>query len=361
MKLTFNNKNRAFYNTLNAEVEKYFNQKHVKKTGNWKLFLKSVILIPSAILIYIFLLELNWSITGTILMSALLGFVMASIGFNVMHDAIHGSFSSRKWINKTFGFSLNVLGGNAFLWKQKHNVIHHTYTNIDGIDDDIAFSRLIRSCETQNWMPVHRIQHLYMLFLYSLTSLAWIFGTDFIKYFSKKVYSTPLPRMNVKEHLIFWISKLVNISVYVLIPLFLKGWLFWLLFFCSIHLVMGLTLAIVFQLAHIVEHTEFEVATDDPKVIETEWAIHQVKTTANFAPRNKVISWLVGGLNYQVEHHLFPRISHVHYPALSEIVKRTCERFKLPYHQFPTMWSAVISHYKIMKKLGRKPALAVAQ
>src|SRR5215510_2227071 len=188
-KVTFNNKSRNFYNTLKVEVENYFAQKKIKRTGNWKLFLKTGILIPSAILIYTFLLVFNWSVVGIILMSGLLGIAMASIGFNVMHDACHGSYSSRKWVNQTLGFSLNMLGGNAFLWKQKHNVIHHTYTNVDGVDDDISFSRLVRSCETQKWMPVHRIQHLYIPVLYSLTSFAWTFGTDFLKYFSRKVYT----------------------------------------------------------------------------------------------------------------------------------------------------------------------------
>jgi linoleoyl-CoA desaturase len=124
------------------------------------------------------------------------------------------------------------------------------------------------------------------------------------------------------------------------------------------HLAMGFTLAIVFQLAHVVEHTEFEFAKVDPKTIESEWAIYQVKTTANFAPRNKIISWFVGGLNYQIEHHLFPRVSHVHYPALSKIVKDTCAKFNLPYNEFPTMVSAIVSHFRMMRILGRRPTLA---
>ena len=361
MKFSFNNKNQAFYNTLKAEVDKYFNQRKVKKTGNWKLFLKSGVLIPSAIAIYIILLRFDWSITGIILLSALLGLAMAMIGFNVMHDACHGSFSSKKWMNNLFGFSINILGGNAFMWKQKHNIIHHTYTNVDGIDDDISFSTLIRSCETQQWKPVHRVQHLYLPIMYSLTSFAWMFGTDYVKYFTKKVHTTPMSKMDTSEHFIFWISKLINISYYIIIPLLLKGWLFWLLFFASLHIVLGLVLAVVFQLAHIVEHTEFEVATIEPKMVESEWAVHQVKTTANFAPKNKIISWMVGGLNFQIEHHLFPRISHIHYPELSKIVKKTCEKFNLPYNQYPTMWSAFVSHYRMMRKLGRKPVLAMAR
>jgi linoleoyl-CoA desaturase len=358
-RVIFNNKNKHFYENLKQEIDYYFQKKKLKKTGNWKLFLKTGILIPMAIFIYIFLLASSWSVTGTILLSSLLGIVMASIGFNVMHDACHGSFSSRKWVNQLFGFSLNMLGGNAFLWKQKHNIIHHTYTNVDGVDDDIAFSSLVRSCETQRWMPFHRFQHLYLPFIYSLTSFAWTFGTDYLKYFSRKVHTTPLQKMNLRDHFVFWISKLLNIGIYVLLPVFLKGWFIWLVFFVSMQCVLGFTLAIVFQLAHVVEHTEFEVATADIKIIESEWAIHQVRTTANFAPRNKIISWLVGGLNYQVEHHLFPRISHIHYPALSKIVKETCQKFQLPYHQFPTMQAAIASHFRFMKYLGKKPAIVV--
>ena len=361
MKITFNNKSQVFYQALKTEVENYFNQKKVNKTGNWKLFLKSGILIPATVLIYIVLLEFNWSTLGIILLSALMGLALALIGFNVMHDACHGSFSNKKWLNTVFGFSINLLGGNAFMWKQKHNIIHHTYTNVDGIDDDISFSKLIRSCETQSWMPVHRVQHLYLPFMYSLTSFAWLFGTDYVKYFTKKVHTTPLSKMDITEHFIFWISKLINIAFYILIPILLKGWVFWLIFFATSQIVLGLILAIVFQLAHLVEHTEFEFATVAPKMIENEWAVHQVKTTANFAPKNKIICWMVGGLNFQIEHHLFPRISHVHYPALSKIVKQTCEKYNLPYNQFPTMWSAIISHYKMMKRLGRRPAYAMAR
>jgi linoleoyl-CoA desaturase len=143
---------------------------------------------------------------------------------------------------------------------------------------------------------------------------------------------------------------------YIAIPVWAVGWQAWAIGFTFMHIMMGLTLAIVFQLAHVVEHTDFEAAGHEDRIIENEWAIHQVKTTANFAPGNKVISWFVGGLNYQIEHHLFPRVSHIHYPALSKIVRENCEKFDVPYHEFPTMSKAVVSHFKFMKELGKKPA-----
>src|ERR1051326_8874285 len=159
-RITFNNNSNVFYTELKNEVEKYFDQKHLKKTGNWKLFLKTGILVPSAILIYVFLLVFHLPFAFVIVLGALLGFVLASVGFNVMHDACHGSFSPYKWVNEVFGLSLNMLGGNAFIWKQKHNIIHHTYTNIDGIDDDISKSPVMRQSHNQKWVPAHRFQHI---------------------------------------------------------------------------------------------------------------------------------------------------------------------------------------------------------
>lgn len=360
-RITFNNKNNIFYNSLKTEVEKYFSQKHLKKTGNWKLFLKTGILIPSAILIYIFLMVFYWPIVGVILMATLLGFVLASIGFNVMHDACHDSYCNRKWANKTLGLTMNALGGNAFIWKQKHNIIHHTYTNIEGVDDDIAQSKFLRQCSSQKWMPIHRFQHFYLLVMYALAIFAWVLGRDYIRYFSKKIHTTPLQKMSVKDHFIFWISKLLYLVFYLVIPILVMGWVPWLFGFLTMGIVMGITLSVVFQLAHSVEGPEFIVADIEPKRIESEWAVHQVKTTANFATNNKIISWFVGGLNFQIEHHLFPRVSHVHYPAISKIVKRVCNQYDLPYHNFPTMWAAFVSHVRFMKQMGKNPALAMAR
>lgn len=359
-KVTFNNQSAVFYSALKQEVDQYFKDKQIKKTGNFSLYAKAIVLFTLAGGLYALLLwnQAGW-ITGVVC-SALLGFVLASIGFNVMHDACHGSYSSKKWVNNLLGYSLNALGGNAFIWKFKHNIIHHTYTNIDGIDDDIAKSPLMRQCHTQKWVPAHRFQHVYVVLVYAISSFAWVTLMDFNKYFSKKVYTTPLQKMKTSDHFIFWVSKVLYVVFYVVIPVVLVGWKAWLIGFIIMHLSLGLSLALVFQLAHVVEHASFEIATSDPKKIENEWAIHQVLTTANFAPGNKFINWYVGGLNYQIEHHLFPRISHVHYPALSPIVKRVCLQHNIKYNQFDTMWQAMASHFKMMRELGRKPVTATS-
>jgi linoleoyl-CoA desaturase len=359
-KVSFNNRNNVFFSDLKAEVEKYFKTNNVKKTGNWRLYHKTLILLPLVVGLYLCLMLVTMPVWLVILLSCVMGLTMASIGFNVMHDACHGSYSTKKWVNEVFGLTLNCLGGTAFIWKQKHNIIHHTYTNVDGLDDDIAKMPVIRQCSTQKWVPMHRVQHIYLPAVYAITSIAWAFIMDFTKYFTQKVYRTPLQNMNLKEHIIFWASKVFYVTVYMVIPVLLKGWMFMLTFYLGVNLILGLTLALVFQLAHVVEHTEFETVSTDPKVIETEWAVHQVKTTCNFATHNKIINWYVGGLNFQIEHHLFPRISHVHYPALSKIVQNVCKKHNLNYINFPTMWSAVVSHFKFMKQLGAKPVPAMA-
>lgn len=355
-KITFNNKNRVFYTALKANVDEYFEKNNLRTTGNWQLYSKTAVLIPAALVIYISVLTIDIPGWAGILLCTILGFILASIGFNVMHDACHGSYSSKKWVNNILGLTLNALGGNAFIWKFKHNIIHHTYTNVDGVDDDIAKSPLMRQCQSQKWVPAHRYQHIYVVLVYAISSFAWVFIMDFNKYLSQKVFTTRLQKMNGSDHVIFWVSKLLYVIFYIAIPVYMVGWGKWAIGFTFMHLTLGLTLALIFQLAHVVEHAEFEAATGtEHKLIENEWAIHQVKTTANFAPRSKFVNWFVGGLNYQVEHHLFPRISHIHYPAISNIVQQTCEQFDLPYNTYPTFATSLASHFRMMKQLGEKP------
>ncbi len=359
-KVTFNNSDNLFFQSLKSAVDNYFTTNKIKKTGDWRLFSKTIILIGAAIAIYSTLMFVQPSPLFALLLCGGLGFVSASIGFSVMHDANHGSYSTRPKLNDFLGLSANALGASSFFWKQKHNIIHHTYTNVDGIDDDIAKSPIIRQCESQKWVPAHKIQHLYLLPIYALSSIFWLFFMDFTKYFTRKIYTTEAWKMNTKNHVIFWATKICYLAFYILLPIKVWGFLPWLAGFFAMHAVMGLTLSLVFQLAHVVENTEFEhIGLDETKHLETAWAEFQLKTTANFAMNNKVISWFVGGLNFQIEHHLFPKISHVHYPAISKIVMAKCAEFNLPYNQYPTMLGALASHFRVMKYLGKKPEAMV--
>jgi linoleoyl-CoA desaturase len=361
-KITFNNRNNEFYQSLKASVDEYFEKKKVKKTGDWRLYTKTIVLVGTAIAGYCVLMFANPSALIALSVCVLLGFTFAGIGFSVMHDANHGSYSTKPWINDMLGLSANALGASSFFWKQKHNIIHHTYTNVDGIDDDIAKSPIIRQCESQKWVPAHKVQHLYLLPIYALSSIFWLFFMDFAKYFGRKIYTTDAWKMSAKNKIIFWATKAGYLAFYIVLPIMKWGFLPWLGGFLLLHAVMGLTLSLVFQLAHVVENTEFEtVALDETKHIETAWAEHELKTTANFAMGNKAISWFVGGLNYQIEHHLFPRVSHVHYPAISKIVMEKCKEYDLPYNKYDTMLAALASHFRVMRDLGKSPVYVSSQ
>jgi linoleoyl-CoA desaturase len=342
-------------------VDEYFKTKKLSKTGDWGLYLKTMLFIPLAVLIYLYLLLGHYLPIAGMGLCVLLGLTLSLIAVNVMHDACHGSFSKRKWINNMMGLTMNALGSNAFLWKLKHNILHHTYTNIDGIDNDIATWPTLRQSPAQEWKKVHRFQYLYMFPLYGLSTIEWMLLGDFARYFSGKISSTPITNMSLMEHVVFWFSKGLYIIFYILIPAWFLGWQASLIGFLVGHVTMGLSLTILFQLAHLVQQTHFEPSGNDPRVINREWAIHEVMTTSNFAPGNKIISWLAGGLNFQIEHHLFPHISHVHYPAMSKIVIKTCHEFEVPYHSYKTVSEAFASHCRFMKELGRGKKLKTTQ
>jgi linoleoyl-CoA desaturase len=351
----------SIYTALNTEVERYFKDNNLSKKGNAQLYIKGVFFMASIIYAYIQLVFFTpESLWFSVPLCIYAGFTLAFIGFNVMHDACHGSYSESKKTNDFMSYSMNFLGSANFIWKVKHNVVHHSFTNIDGIDADIIQTKLLRFAPTQQKRSVHRYQHLYALVLYALSYTTWILFNDFEKYYSQKVYQTPIPRFNTRERIIFWISKIYYVSVYLAIPIFMLGALKALIGYSIISAACGIMLAVVFQLAHVVEKTEFEDATDTTLLLEAEWAEHQLNTTANFATDNKLVSWFLGGLNFQVEHHLFPYVSHVHYPKIQPIVQRVCAQYGVAYRSYPTLGAALRSHFAMLRILGSLPETRLA-
>ncbi len=355
-KVKFNNRVKPFKNTLDAHVNAYFANSHKSEKGNWHLYTKSLVLIPMTVAIYLALVLFQPPVWLALTLCVLLGGVLACIGFNIMHDAAHGSYSNNKTLNEIMALTLNLMGGSEYLWKVKHNIVHHTYTNITGEDEDIDKIPILRFSPEQKRYWYHRYQHVYAPVLYLFGSLSWILFNDYQKYFTRKIESTKIPPMKWHEKLIFWSSKVVNIGIFLVIPAMVFGWVPAIVGLLVMHGTMGLTLSFVFQMAHCVEDTRFPMPDPQSNKIENEWALHQVATTANFAMKSKCISWLVGGLNFQIEHHLFPRISHVHYPALSPIVQKACAEFNVPYVAYPTFGKAVVSHLRHLRNMGRKNA-----
>ncbi len=352
-KYSFDTGDNSFFKILRDKVDLYFAEQKLQTSGDKKLYFKGILMIISAIALYSTLVFFTPSTWISILLCVLLGLNLALIGFNVMHEGGHQSFSRYAWINKICAYFLNILGGNAQYWSVKHNINHHTYTNVDGMDADIDVKPFMRLHEGQPLRSFHRFQHYYWVILYGISYLAWIFYEDFKKYFSKKITPDAKPvNESFKSHFIFWFTKIMYMGVYMVIPIILVGWLPWLIGFLIITFTCGLAISVVFQLAHVVEGTQFHSLAENQDGKHA-WAIHQITTTANFATANKVLHWLLGGLNFQIEHHLFPRISHVHYPMISKLVRETCEEYNIVYHEYTSMFKAIMSHLIHLRKLGK--------
>lgn len=342
----------SLHSLLKERVNQYFDKNKLRPTGNIQLYIKSAILILGYLAIYIHLLFYTPVAWLAILECVLLSVLTAGIGFNVMHDGAHGSYSSSPMVNKLAAFSLDFLGASSFMWNTKHNIVHHAYTNIEGLDDDIDAGMLLRINKAQKHYKLHKYQHFYFWALYAMLYIAWVFYTDYKKYFTNKVGQVALKKLKPADHYMFWSFKVLHLILFIFMPIYLVGFIPWLIGFLVYTSVAGIILSLVFQLAHVIEETSFPEPLQPANKMEDEWALHQLKTTANFATRNKFITWWVGGLNFQIEHHLFPKISHIHYPHISKIVKETCHDLGAPYIEHRRMLSAIASHIAHLKLMG---------
>ena len=342
----------SFEAELKLRVNQYFADNKLSLKGNWKLYYKAIILLVAHVAIYTALVFFTPSAPYAILLCVLLSLATSGIGFNVMHDGGHGSFSNSKNLNKVAAWSLDYLGASSYMWHVKHNVAHHTFTNIHGADDDMQAEPFMRLCETQRLRGIHRFQYIYCVFAYGLLYFFWVFFFDFKKYFTGKVGNVPIPKMSMKDNVVFWASKVLFCTIFLLIPMLRVGVIPTIVGFLTFCFFTGVFIALVFQLAHIVEKAHFPIVPENGR-IANEWSVHQLQTTANFATGSKFWTWLLGGLNYQVEHHLFPSVSHIHYPELAKIVKSTCEDYKVQYNEYRLMSEALVSHIKLLKDLGK--------
>lgn len=354
------NDQAKFFKTLNKRVNDYFKNNNIKRTGNWKLYSKAILMFSLLIIPVVLILTLNLPVWAQLAGMIITGIGMAGVGMNVMHDANHESFSSKKWVNKLMGSSIYILAGNDYNWKVQHNVLHHTYTNIQGHDEDIDAGRIIRFSKHTKWLKVHKFQKYYSFFLYGLLTINWAITTDFkqsYKYLKRKLSYGKFPNPATQWTKLV-IGKILYYALWIVLPLSLGfAWYEVFIGFFIMHYTAGLILSIVFQLAHVMPNTDMPTPDADGNMKNT-WAIHQLHTTSNFAPKSWLVGFFTGGLNRQVEHHLFAHVSHIHYKKLAKIVKETAHEFSLPYNEYKTMWKAVGEHYRQLNVLGEKPQLA---
>ncbi|MBC7411331.1 MAG: acyl-CoA desaturase [Bacteroidia bacterium] len=357
--IRFNNSNRDFYTTLRKRVDAYFTDNKINRQGNMTMYIKSAVMFGVYFGIYfLFITNSFHNYFAMIIGAIILGVAMAGIGLSVMHDANHGSYSSNPSVNKIMSWSLFIVGGYPLNWQIQHNNIHHTFTNVNDVDEDIMPpTPLLRFSPHDKLRAIHRFQYIYAWVLYGLMTMIWATTKDFkqlLRYTKEGHYATK--KMSFTKGLLEIIMGKVFYHGYMLvIPLFLMDIVWWqiLIGLVIMNFVAGVILAAIFQPAHVVPNTEYPLPLATTNTLENDWGTNQLLTTNNFAASNKSLSWYVGGLNYQVEHHLFPNVCHVHYAQLSKIVEQTAHEFNLPYNTIPTFFGALREHTKMLRTLGK--------
>lgn len=356
----------GFMGVLAERVHHYFSSRNMSPYANAHMRIKSAAMLSLYLVPYCIL------VTGLAAGSAWLFFslwlLMAAgiigIGTSVMHDAHHGSYSPNPKVNRALGYVLELIGGFSGTWKIQHNVLHHTYTNISGFDEDIDSLKVLRFSPHQTREWYHRYQFIYAWFFYMFMSLAWMTTMNYMQLFRYRKEG-----LLEKNHLSFGsafvsltVSKLFYYAYIIVLPVLFSGmaWQYIISGFFLMHFSAGLFLSCVFQPAHIMPTSYFArpLNMNGIKVIENSWPLHELLNTTNFAPNNKFLTWFIGGLNFQIEHHLFTNVCHVHYPQIAPIVKATAAEFDLPYHSEPSFFKALTSHAKMLKQLGKADGLA---
>jgi linoleoyl-CoA desaturase len=353
-KVTFNNKiDREFSKTVKARVNQYFEENNLSKNANTSMVIKTIIILGIYFGSYALIISGGFSLPLMWFFCIMMGVGMAGIGFSVSHDALHGAYSSNNTINYLIGLTFDFVGANGYIWKITHNIIHHTYTNIHGHDEDLEVAEFIRLSPHSEHKPVHRFQQYLAFPAYSFATIFWVFVKDYWYFFKPELGPYENKNHPAKEWFTLILTKLVYYGYAIVLPLLILDITWWqlLIGFLSLHLTAGLILGIIFQLAHVVEETTHPIP-DEQNMIDNHWAIHEMFTTNNFARKNKVLSWYIGGLNYQIEHHLFPKVCSIHYPKISPIVEEIANEFGIPYNCHDTFGEAVASHYRTLKKFG---------
>lgn len=345
-------RDNAFQVEVRRRVDEYFRRSGRTQRDCWQMYLKSAVVLASFTACYVVLVFVANTWWQALPLAVLLGLATAGVGLTIQHDGGHRAYSDRPWVNRLAALTLDLIGGSSYIYTGRHTIFHHTYTNVAGLDTDINVGILGRMAPEQKRRAFHRWQHYYLWPLYGFMVVQWHLISDFRDVLVGKIQSHQFPRPRGRELAYFIGGKAVFLTIAFVIPCLMHPFLAVLLFYGVAAIVMGIVLAVVFQLAHCVEEADFPVPQAGTRRIGKSWAVHQVETTVDFARGNKLVAYLLGGLNYQIEHHLFPRICHIHYPELSKIVEATCRDFGIRYAEHKSVWAGTASHFRWLRRMA---------
>lgn len=348
----------AFFRDLEAAVDAYFEETGKSRRDLPRMYLKTVVILSWFVGSWAALVFAAQTFLQGTLCAVSLGLSIAAVGMSIQHDANHGAYSSRPWVNKIFGATLDLMGVFSFIWRPKHNTGHHTFTNIEGVDYDLDFGNLARLSPGQTHHSWHRYQHVYLWFLYGLLLPKWVFYDDFVIVKTGVIGVHKLPKPGAADMASFVIWKIIFVAWGFVIPaMFHPLWQVFLFHLIAVF-ALGVPLGTMFQLAHCVDSVEFPEPPQAGDRMPTDWAEHQLATTSDFGANNPLLTWFSGGLNFQVVHHLFPKVCHLHYPALAHIVARVAGEHGLKYRSQASYFDAISSHFNHLRRLGQASALA---
>lgn len=350
-----NSKEREFAYEVRKRVRAYFKENNKSVYGNFNMYLKTVVILSVYLVPFILLLTRSVSPWTGLALAVVMGVGEAGVGMSIMHDGVHHAYSSKKWINNLASSTMFLLGSNIFNWKIQHNIMHHTFTNIYNYDPDISNLKIIRLSQYGPLKKYHRYQHIYAFPLYGLMTFARLFGEISVLVEYNREGITKEQNVDPTWQLVKLIGiKIIYFTVIIGLPLWLTDFAFWqiVIGFIALHVTAGMIMSTVFQMAHVVEGAD-QLFVDKDRQIKNDWLVHQLHTTSDFGRRNGLFSWYIGGLDFQIEHHLFQNICHVHYPAISGIIQTTAKEYGFTYNLKSNVFSALASHFRRLKELGR--------
>ena len=351
-KLEFNGDLR-FQKELRLRVDEYFQNTGRRKRDCWQMYLKTAIFLACLVTSYVLLVFVAQTLWLGLALAMMVSLCVAAVGFNIQHDGGHRAYSEHLWLNRLMAWTLDLMGSSSIYWHWKHTVIHHRYVNITGYDNDVDLEPLGRYTLHQPRRWYHRWQHFYLWLFYGLLAVKMQFVDDFRYVITGRVGAHCVPRPHGWELVIFVVGKMLFLTWAFIIPMLLHPVIVVVFYYAVIALVLGNVMVLVFVVPHLVDKADFPIPREDTKRMDTPWAIHQARVTVDFAGRNPILTWLLGGLNYHKEHHLFPLICHVNYPGISKVVEETCQEFGVPYYTYNSFLDGVVAHYRWLHRMGR--------
>lgn len=352
--IKFGTEGKEFGEDVKRRVAAYFSDNNIGTKANGLMIFKSLLLIALFITSYYMAVFADIRPLFKLFFAISFGSSMAFLAFNIGHDASHNAYAKNNRVNSILAYTMNLCGINQYIWNIKHNLSHHSFTNIPHADMDNENVGVARITRFHKWKPVFKYQYLYLPFLWPFFGMFLIFVKDFQLFAMTRMGNSQYESHPIREWVILIVSKLIVVTYIFVIPLMVIDLPYWqiLLGILVLFMCMGTLLTTIFLFVHLIENTPFPEEDKEGK-IKDHWMLHQLKVTTDYSPFNPILTFFSGGLNQHVAHHMFPNYCHVHYGAITKIIQQTAKEHGYEY-RYQSHWKAFKSHIRFLKKMGEQ-------